>query len=100
MSRLSHILEDQLAEARLNAGTKIHRKLKSGLHIVILCRSDQVIVSLWRADTHPSLQEWDTVMKHFPYNTPSITPEKKEKNGKFAIVGTVPTQRIMQMKFG
>lgn len=98
MSTLTHILEDQLAEARTNAGTGIRRKLKNGLRIVLLCRSNEVVVVLWRTDAHPSLQEWETVMKHFPYTTPKITPQKKEKNGKFAIVGTVPSQRLMQLK--
>lgn len=98
MSVLTQILEDMLAEAKVK--NRSNRKLKNGLRIEIKVIQLEVTVTLWRDTIHPSLQEWNTVMRNFPYNTPSIIPQPSTEGNRFCITGRVPTQRAMQLKFG
>lgn len=98
MSALTQILEDMLAEAKAKTTSK--RKLKNGLRVQLQVVQQDVRITLERPGTFPSAQEWDTVMKHFPYNTPKIMPAPKQEGGRYLLTGTVPSQRIMQLKFG
>ncbi len=98
MSKLQYILEDMLTEAK--AKGKANRKLQSGLHIEIVTAQASTKIVLWREQVYPSMAEWDTVMKHFPYDTPRITPTTETTGNRFAIHGTVPSARTMQLKFG
>jgi hypothetical protein len=95
---LAMILEDMLAEAK--AKMKSYRKLKNGLHIEISVQQVEVTVTLGRDLVEPSVSEWDTVMKNFPYNTPKTIPTPSTRGNRLCITGKVPTQRAAQMKFG
>jgi hypothetical protein len=97
-SRLSEILEDMLSEAK--AKTKSYRRLGRGLSVELKVMQHEVTVTLEREDVYPSTQEWDTIMKHFPYNTPRILPATSQRGNRLCITGKVPTQRAAQMKFG
>lgn len=99
MSALSNILEDQLADARRRAGTKIVRRLKNGLRIEITHIYNTVMLCLTRDQTYPSLQEWETVLRHFPYRTPKTEPQRLQQGSRFTIYAELPTQREAQTKF-
>lgn len=87
-----------LTESR--AKTRATRKLKNGLHLEIINNQSEVTIILWRDTVHPSIAEWDTVMRNFPYNTPKIVPAPVVEGSRYCIKGTVPTQRAAQLKFG
>jgi len=57
-------------------------------------------VILMRDIVYPSQQEWETVMRNFPYTIPKVQPVTGQHNKRSAISGKVPTQRTMQLKFG
>jgi hypothetical protein len=96
MSALTQILEDMLAETK--AKGRANRKLKSGLHIEMFNTPASVRLLLWRDTAAPSISEWDTVVRHFPYNMPKVTPEPDNTGGRFGIRGTLP--RSSQLSFG
>jgi len=101
MPRLAQILEDQLAEAKAKAGTKIVRRLsKGGLRVELTAADNQVTITLTRYETFPSMQEWDTIIKYFPYDTPRILPTPIQQGGRYTITGKVPSQRMARLKFG
>lgn len=100
MSKLSQILEDQLAEAKQKAGSPIVRRLYSGLRIEILCVSNDVTLTLTRDNTYPSMSEWDTVLKHFPFVPPKIMPQTQQAGSRYTIYARFPSERtIQQVKF-
>lgn len=98
MQALAKILEDLLAEAMQKG--KSHRKLHNGLHIKIETDIDGNVLTLARELQYPSLQEWDTVTKYFPYFVPSMFPNKDRKNGFFTISAKLPLRQAEQLKFG
>ena len=99
-NKLSAILEDQLAEAKAKAGTIIIRKLYNGLRIEITAISNEIRLTLTRDDKYPSIQEWDTVTKYFPYTVPKIMPNIEQKGSRFTISARFPSERsIQQIKF-
>lgn len=99
MSKLTLLLEDQLAEARTNAGRKIVRRLPGGLRIEIECVSNDVRLTLTRDDTFPSIQEWLTLIDHFPYAVPKSMPEHKREGSRYTITARFPSERTIQTKF-
>ena len=100
MTRLHEILEDQLAEAKAKAGTKIVRKLQQGLRVELLCVSNDVRLTITRDNTYPSIKEWETVLKFFPYPIlASVTPESKQEGSRYTLTARFASQRVMQMKF-
>ena len=100
MSALAQILEDQLAEAKAKAGTKIVRRLAKGLRVELMAAHNEVTITLTRDEAFPSMQEWDTIIKYFPYDTPRILPTPIQQGGRYTITGKVPSQRMAQLKFG
>ena len=99
MSRLAKILEDQLAEAKAKAGSIIIRKLNHGLRIELMCVSSEVRLTLTRDDKYPSIQEWETVMKYFPFEVEKISPVGEQKGGRYIISARFANQRSIQAKF-
>src|SRR5690242_18587796 len=97
---LAQLLEDELAEAKEKTGSAVSRRLKNGLHIVLVARENEVVVGIWRNNAFPSISEWDTVMKNFPYATPKVLPSPKQKGSRYMISAKVPSQGFMQLKFG
>lgn len=100
MSKLQKLLEDQLADAKKNAGRKIVRKLPGGLRIEIECVSNDVRLTLTRDSQYPSIQEWLTVIDHFPYAVPrSTAAEHKQEGSRYTISARFPSKRTIQTKF-
>ncbi len=100
MSKLTEILEDQLAEAKAKAGTKIIRKLGHGLRIELMQVSNEVQLTLTRDNQYPSMQEFVTVMAHFPYSVEKVTPIPEQKGSRYTVSARlIRSQRPMQMKF-
>jgi hypothetical protein len=49
-------------------------RLKHGLGIRLKNDGGAYILSVWRIDQLPAMQEWNIVTACFPYNVPVITP--------------------------
>ena len=98
MSKLHNILEDQLADARQNAGQKIIRKLKNGLRIEIVYINTVVYLTLTRDNQFPSLQEWDTIIRYLPFATPSIIPATDQNGPRYTLTARLPIT-AEQIKF-
>ena len=99
MSKLHEILEDQLAEAKAKAGQTVVRKLYKGLRIELLSTTGQIALTITRDDKFPSLEEWETVTRHFPYQVPKVIPAPEQKGSRYTISARFASQSIMQMKF-
>jgi len=60
-----------MIQALKETGTVQRYKLKSGLHITLYGNSaDKYKLILWRDKVYPSQQEWETVLKFWPYPVP------------------------------
>ena len=79
--------------AARKADNKIRRKLHNGLFVEFKVIQREVPVILMRGTVYPSQQEWEAVMRNFPYNTPKVQLVTVQHNKRFAISGKVPTQR-------
>jgi hypothetical protein len=90
MSKLTQILEDQIAAARTNAGAKIIRKLKNGLRIEIVYINTVVYLTLTRDGQFPSMQEWDTVVRHMPFATPRLMPATDQNGPRHTLTARLP----------
>jgi len=99
MNKLAQILEDQLAEAKAKAGSIIVRRLNHGLRIELLCVSNEIRLTLTRDDKYPSMQEWQTVLKYFPFQVEKTAPIGEQKGGGFTIGARFANQRTIQAKF-
>lgn len=95
--KLAMILNEMLTEAKRQP--KSRRTLARGLGVVMEVQQTQVRVTLWRMGEYPSLQEWDTIMRHFPYDTPRIVPETRAFGDIYTLAGVVPSEGIMQGRF-
>ena len=99
MNKLAQILEDQLAEARAKAGSIIVRKLGKGLRIELMCVSNEIRLTLTRDDQYPSMQEWETVCKYFPFQVEKTAPIGEQKGSRYQISARFANQHTIQAKF-
>ena len=99
MTRLQEIVEDQLVEARAKGGQKVVRKLGRGLRIEMVCINGNVYLTLTRDDKFPSIQEWETVTRSFPYEVPKVDPIPSQNGSRFTITARFALKRAEQMKF-
>lgn len=97
--KLYQILEDQYTEAKTRAGQEVSRKLKNGLRIVIKYDAPHIILTLTRDTVYPSMDEWDTVVRHFPYTLEKRMPAAQQQGYRFTISARFPTQQFTQLKF-
>ena len=97
MSKLTHILEDQLDEARREAGRKIVRKLKNGLRIEMTALNGVIYLTLTRDNQYPSLQEWETVIRHFPYYVPKTAPLSEQTGSRFTMFNRLPSENTLKL---
>ena len=107
MSVLSQILNDMLFDATALPNRPISRKLKNGLHNalrpsrVTVCNiGAQFNLSLSRDSEFPSRNEWETVLKHWPYYVEKKTePGRDILNHRMTLHAKVEKQAVSQMKF-
>ena len=99
MSKLHEILEDQLAQARAEPGRKIVRRLGGKLQIELACITSNVYLTLVRYDQDPSLDEWETITKHFPYQLPKVLPAYDRQGPRRSITARFQSQSTMQLKY-
>ena len=100
MSVLSQILNDMLFDATALPNRPISRKLKNGLHITV-CNIGAVFnLSLSRDSEFPSRNEWETVLKHWPYYVEKKTePGRDILNHRMTLHAKVEKQAVSQIKF-
>lgn len=99
-TRLTEILEDQYAEAKAKAGTRIRRHLKNGLTVQMQYIHPYITVTLARQLTFPAPAEWDTIMKYFPFDTPKVTPLQQQVDNYFILTATISANHLAhQLKF-
>ncbi len=84
---LTRILQDLIERSRRQPEQPVDFLLSHGLHIHVSCfaKTNSYDLKLSRADTCPSLDEWHTVIMHWPY--PVMSTPIQEGN---ALKGTVP----------
>lgn len=99
MSRLAQILEDQFAEAKRRAGTKIVRRLSKGLRVGMNYVRGNIVLGLARDDAYPSAQEWQTVCKHLPFVPEKTEPTQTKSNGRYVLYGELRIPQTQQIKF-
>ena len=93
---LTKILE-QLIQAFNQTRTVQRYKLKNGLHITLYGTStDKYKLILWRDKVFPSQQEWETVLKFWPYPVPKSEGLPVKQQSVYTLRGEVPTQTVMQ----
>jgi len=98
MSKLNDILEDQIARARQGAGQKVIRKLKNGLRIEIVYINTVVYLTLTRDNQFPSIQEWQTVLRHLPFAVPPTVPATDRNGPRHTLTARLPIT-AEQIKF-
>jgi len=93
---LTKILE-RMIQAFKETGAVQRYKLNSGLHITLYGNSlDKYKLILWRGKVFPSQQEWETVLKFWPYPVPKSEGLQVRQHNIYTLRGEVPTQKIMQ----
>lgn len=83
----------QMMEACKTTGPVQRRRLKHGLHITLVLRSTTWTLILRRDDVYPSEQEWDTVLRHWPYRVEHVTAERRFVQQVYTLRGEVPKQK-------
>jgi hypothetical protein len=73
MSMLGELLTTQIKEAQGRAGVPIKRKLKAGLHIIVIANMSGIVLEISRDRQYPSAAEWRTILNYLPF--PNSKPE-------------------------
>lgn len=86
---LATILEDLVRRAKNAPGFPARQTLKNGLRVDVLILNyetgeSETFLQLHRPNVYPSHQEWQTVLKAFPYPRALTTPATKiHRNGYY-----------------
>jgi len=83
--KLTTILQRQLDQARKSAGRTIVTTLGRGLRIEIKTVPGEIHLTLRREGNYPSLTEWDTVTKHFPFILVRVMPTLEQRGNDFTL---------------
>jgi hypothetical protein len=94
-SKLTPILETLLTDA--GQGKPACTKLKSGLIVELQALGPSIKIILSRDSAPPSLTEWSSILRHFPYDIPPTQPEPTTHRGLPSITGTVPARTWQQL---
>lgn len=109
---LTKILE-RMIQALKETGAVQRYKLNNGLHITLYgtpagegewsspageTRIEKYKLILWRDKVFPSQQEWETVLKFWPYPVPKSEGLPVKQGNVYTLRGEVPTQKIMQLE--
>jgi len=98
---LTQLINQMINDTR--QGKPARRRLKQGLHVSILqrpaCagRPNAYTLIISRDTVYPSEQEWETVLKHWPYHVEIIQPSKiVDSDRRMALKADIPTARTIQ----
>jgi hypothetical protein len=75
---LTEILARMISNVEIGQTRQV-RRLKNGLVILIEPRDDDYLLILGRDNIYPSIHEWNTVVRNFPY--PITTDVKNPSEG-------------------
>lgn len=89
----------QMLQAAKETGAVQRRKLKNDLHITIIQQTTHWTLILRRDNIYPSEQEWQTVLRHWPYEVGQVQPEKRFVRSAYTLRGSVPTKSIQMSIF-
>ena len=98
MSKLQELLQ-QMIDETMRDPNPVTRKLANGLHITIQAGTDTYTIALSRDSVYPSVREWETVIKHFPYFV--AIPNAKQcvlKNKRLALLGRIPKRQQQALR--
>lgn len=91
MSILQEILHKLIETANAKPNEWQSTRLARGLTVHVLNDITAYKLFLSRTDTYPSQQEWDTVLKYWPYRTGGeFTQGTKDR--RFFLKGRIPRQ--------
>jgi hypothetical protein len=99
---LKEMIEQMYQDAFMRDKVPQTRKLKGNLHLTITCHSAGVTFEIARDGKYPSVSEWKTCLKYFPYYVGEIEPTQYPgTNGRMALRAELPSRRQVaeQMKF-
>lgn len=92
--KLQDLLTQMYNAAYQRSAVAQKRKLKHGLHISLTCFPQEVILTISRDAMSPSIREWKTVLKNFPYFTGEIYPTQiVDNDGRAALTGKIPPRQ-------
>ena len=99
---LKELLERMYQDALARGQVPQKRKLKNNLHLTMTCHSQGVTFEIARDGQFPSMSEWKTCLKYFPYYVGEIEPMQfSGSDGRMALRAELPTRQKVaeQMKF-
>lgn len=89
---LDQILHCMLREAERLEGKPSVTHLPKGLRIQLAVGKDQTVLRLVREGVYPSLEEFKTVAKFFPYPIGAVRPHQQKLGKEFHLLASWPTQ--------
>lgn len=100
MSKLSNLLEDMISLARAHAGVPMKRHLHEGLTIEVRAVSNEIRLTISREDKYPSMDEWRTIMNHFPYPVDRVTePAAATEGSRYIMTARIPLNQSALWKY-
>lgn len=99
---LKEMLNQMYQDAFMRDKVPQTRKLKNNLHLTITCHSQGVTFEISRDKVYPSISEWKTCLKYFPYFVGEIEPMQfAGSDGRMTLRAELPSRRTVaeQMKF-
>jgi hypothetical protein len=77
---LKLILRNLLTDAYAAKGVERKKTLEKGLTIRVMVSHSRVILMLQRNNVLPSMDEWLTVLKYWPWPLPKSMPQPQERH--------------------
>jgi len=101
MPTLRQTCKDMLDAARKTEGRPIVRTLERGLMLAVLQDpGGNVALKLERANTAPSEQEWQTVVKSWPEPVPpDVVPQARKAGRRYALTARWPRPALLGEAF-
>jgi hypothetical protein len=91
---LKELLEKMYQDAFMRDKVPQKRKLKDNLHLTLTCHNQSVTFEIARDGAYPSISEWKTCLKYFPYYVGNIEPMQfVGSDGRRALRAELPSRR-------
>jgi len=91
---LKEMLEKMYQDAFMRDQVPQKRKLKNNLHLTITCHGEGVTFEIARDGGYPSMSEWKTCLKYFPYYVGEVQPMQfTGSDGRMALRAELPSRR-------